>query len=120
MPDDAPDDPDLEALDVVLLHGPTEDGEGAHVIRARGQTIEAGEVRPMREGRALPPTSEVVKLTPRKESQWLYDVRVQHVVAPANEPGSDGARSGPAQVATRAYRESWERTFGPRRVNSLN
>jgi hypothetical protein len=129
MSDDARDDTDLDALDVVLLHAPTDDGEGAQVIRARGQTIEAGEVRPMREGRPLPPKSEVVKLTKRKESPLLYDVRVEHVVAPVGEsptqaagPANEAveARTGPPQVATRAYRESWERTFGPRRARSLN
>jgi hypothetical protein len=117
MSDDEPDK-DLDALDVVLLHGPTDDGEGAQVIRARGQTLETGEVRPMREGRALPPKSEVVKLTPRKESQWLYDVRVEHAVAPASEAAR--ASSGPPQVATRAYRDSWERTFGARGESTLN
>jgi hypothetical protein len=117
---DAADDTDLDALDVVLLHAPTEDGEGAQVIRARGQTVEAGEVRPMREGCPLPPKSEVVKLTKRKESPLLYDVRVEHVVAPAADPVNEEARSGPPQVATRAYRESWERTFGRRRERTLN
>ncbi len=115
---DEPPEPEAD-FDVVLLHGPTEDGEGAQVIRARGECLEAGEVRPMREGRPLAPKSEVVKLTPRKESPRLYDVQVEHVVAPASE-GPQAAKAGPPQVATPAYRESWERTFGPGRTDSLN
>jgi|SRR5580658_6778506 hypothetical protein len=118
MSDDPPGHQGADDFDVVLIHGPTEDGEGARVLRSRGEGIEAGEVRPMREGRPLSPRSEVVKLTPRKESPRLYDVHVEHVVTAPAEAAP--ARGGPAQVATHAYRESWERTFGPRRADRLN
>jgi hypothetical protein len=118
---DVPDKGDSEELDVVLLAGATEDGEGAKVLRARSGRIEAGEVRPLREGKPLASGGEVVRLLPRKDAPALYDVRVEHVVegaaapdrdAPHAQPAKPSARSKPAQVATRAYRDSWERTFG--------
>jgi hypothetical protein len=116
MSDDAQGRPTADSLDVVLLQGPTDDGEGAHVIRARGDQVEAGEVRPLREGKPLAPSGEIVQLVPRRESPCLFDVRVQHALSqtPREEPRPQG---GPAQVATSAYRESWERTFGRRHLN---
>jgi hypothetical protein len=118
MPDDAHGHPTADPLDVVLLQGPTDDGEGAQVIRARGDQLEAGEVRPLRDGKPLS-SGEIVQLVPRRESPCLFDVRVQHTLpaTPREEPRPQG---GPAQVATTAYRESWERTFGPRRRPELN
>jgi hypothetical protein len=116
---DAPQKPQgSDGEDVVLLRGATEDGEGARVLRARSGRIEAGEVRPLREGRTLAAGGEVVRLEPRKETPALFDVHVEHVVGAQDESGTQSRnrspeeRSGPAQVATRAYRESWERTFG--------
>ena|SRR5258706_15977742 len=112
--------------DVVLLHGPTEDGEGIRVLRARteppeaqsregrsesasGQpacVLEVGEVRPLKEG--MPIAGEVVRLTPRAGASRVCDVEVMAKVDPAAARGK-----GPAQVATHAYRASWERIFGP-------
>jgi hypothetical protein len=109
----APEKNDPENLDVVLLHSPTEDGEGARVLRARSGRVEAGEVRPLKEGRPLAAGGEVVRLEPRKDAPALYDVHVEHAVSGA--AAGDASRSGPAQVATHAYRESWDRTFGRRR-----
>lgn len=100
------------AYDVVLVHSPTADGEGARVLRARPGRLEAGEVRPMREGQPITPGGDVVRLVRRPEAAPVYDVHVECQV-PAGSP-SPSLKSGPAQVATHAYRESWERTFGPR------
>ena len=108
MPDDTPQKKDAGDFDVVMLHGKTPDGEGAQVLRARPGRIEAGEVRPMREGKPLA-AGEVVSLTPRTDAPALFDVKVEHVVEPAAPKAS---HAGPAQVATEKYRESWERTFG--------
>jgi hypothetical protein len=99
-------------FDVVLVHGRTEDGAGTRVLRARPGRLEAGEVRPMEHGRPIAPGAQVVQLSPRDAAPNLYDVKVEYEVA-----GASAARApeshGPAQVATRAYRESWDRTFGP-------
>ena len=102
-------------FDVVMLHGPTEDGAGSKVVRARPGRIEAGEVRPMVEGKPLVPGGEVVHLERRADAKGLFDVRVDYKVPDKTEEpasASSPSRTGPAQVATPAYRDSWDRTFG--------
>jgi hypothetical protein len=116
MSSDAGEKIDGDALDVVLVHGATGDGEGARVLRARQGHIEAGEVRPLREGQPLVPGGEVVRLVERTGTPCLYDVKVDYQV-----PAAPVARaSGPPQVSTPAYRESWDRTFAPPRSKDLN
>jgi hypothetical protein len=115
MPADAPQRKDGDAFDVVLMHGPTDDGEGARVLRARPGRLDSGEVRPMREGRPLATGGEVVRLEQRPDAPSLFDVQVECTVpgaAPAPRAESHG---GPAQVATPAYRDNWDFTFGARR-----
>jgi hypothetical protein len=119
MSSDAGQKSDGDAFDVVLVHGATGDGEGARVLRARPGQIEAGEVRPLRQGQPLTPGGEVVRLTARSGAPCVYDVKVDYEV-PAKAPAPARAASGPAQVATPAYRDSWERTFAPVRRNDLN
>jgi hypothetical protein len=103
-------------FDVVMVHGKTSDGNGARVIRARPGRLEAGEVRALESGRALAPGGQVVQLSPRGASAPnLYDVKVEYEVPGARQESEAQPTSGPAQVATRAYRDSWERTFGTRR-----
>jgi hypothetical protein len=107
-------------FDVVYMHGKTADGEGASVVRMRPGRLEAGEVRPMKEGRPLQGAGQVVRLAPRSGMPNLYDVNVQYE-APAAAPETESlGTSGPPQVATSAYRESWERTFGRRPKAALN
>lgn len=96
----------------MLVHGKTSDGEGACVLRARPGKLEAGEVRPLRHGRALGP-GEIVSLSPRADSPDLYDVKTLCEL-PVGAPERT-ASDGPAQVATDAYRDAWERTFGAAR-----
>ena len=112
---DGPSEDKAADFDVVMLHGPTEDGGGSKVLRARPGRVETGEVRPMVEGKPLTPGGEVVHLERRADAKGLFDVRVDYKV-PEKTDASASAPSltGPAQVATRAYRESWDRTF---RVN---
>jgi hypothetical protein len=102
-------DGDAPKQDVLLLHSPTEDGEGIRVLRAREDRLETGEVRAMKEGQPLM-AGEIVKLAPRPDAPRVCDVQVvQKVEAPAPE---GRASTKPVQVATRAYRESWDRIFG--------
>jgi len=102
--------------DVVLVHGPTPDGAGVNVLRARQDGLEVGTMRPMEHGRPI--HGEVVKLTPRPEMPMLYDVETQ-LPAPdaadagtaASEPAAStdrAATSGPAQVASDSYRKNWD------------
>ena len=93
--------------DIVFVHSPLEEGEGFRVIRKREDTLELGELRSVQEGRPI--HGEMVRLSPRKEHDRLFDVEV---VVPRQEPAA-ALRSGPAQVATSAYRRNWEAIFGP-------
>jgi hypothetical protein len=105
------DPPNADDFDVVLVHGTTSDGAGTRVLRARPGRIEAGEVRPVEHGRPMLPGAQVVELSPREASPNLYDVKVQYEVEGKTAPPASTPH-GPAQVATPAYRESWDRTFG--------
>jgi hypothetical protein len=107
-PSEARERATTEEFDVVMFAGKTEDGEGAQVLRARPGKVEAGEVRPVREGKPIA-SGEVVRLERRQDAPALYDVHVLHTVEP---PASRATRAGPAQVATDEYRRAWERTFG--------
>jgi hypothetical protein len=103
MSDEAP-----APFDVVMLHGPTDDGGGTKIVRARPGKIEAGEIRPVREGQPLG-SGEVVTLAPREGMPRVCDVSV---LRESQAAPTDARGAGPAQVATRAYRDSWERIFG--------
>ncbi len=108
---DAPDE-----FDVVLVQGATGDGQGTRVLRARPGQLEAGEVRPLREGQPLAPGGEVVRLVERSGSPLVYDVKVDYA-SPGPRTRTPG---GPAQVASPAYRDSWERTFAAKSPKELN
>jgi hypothetical protein len=99
--------------DVALVYAPTEDRQGARILRARRGTLEAGEVRPAREGQPIL-GREVVALKPRPGTPALCDVEV---LQPAE--AAPAGRPGPAQVATDEYRENWERIFA-KRTRELN
>jgi hypothetical protein len=108
MADDAAkkgDAPPAAGGDVVVLGPPTPDGEGIRVLRAREERIETGELRALREGKPI--TGEVVSLEPRKDNPQICDVRSSYT-AP-----SSAARKGPAQVATKSYRDNWDEIFTP-------
>jgi len=95
--------------DVLFVHSPSEDGQGYRVIRKRADTLELGELRTLEEGRPL--HGDLVQLKPRKEHERLFDVDVV-VEAPRAPDAPRARRSGPAQVATAAYRSNWEAIFG--------
>jgi hypothetical protein len=99
-----------EKVDVVVLGPPTPDGEGVHVLRAREERLEAGELRALKEGKPI--TGEIVSLQPRKENPRVCDVKSSY--APSSSP-----KKGPAQVATEKYRENWDEVFAAR-DRSLN
>ncbi|MFO0660871.1 MAG: hypothetical protein U0165_13715 [Polyangiaceae bacterium] len=102
-PPKAPSEPD-----VVLLHSATDDGKGVRVIRARNQRIEAGEIRPVEEGKPIV-GGELVSLTPRAESPRVCDVKVIHRSESETQRLS---HDGPARVSTRAFRDGWDAIFG--------
>ncbi len=94
--------------DVVVLGPPTADGAGVHVLRARDEKIETGELRALQEGRPI--VGEVVSLEPRKENPRVCDVRSSY--APPSTAAAATAHKGPARVATQAYRDGWDEIFG--------
>ncbi len=96
---------DESTTDVVVLGPPTADGAGVHVLRARDEKLEAGELRALQEGRPI--TGEVVTLTPRKGNPRVCDVTDSY-----RPPALAAAHKGPANVATDAYREGWDEVFG--------
>ena len=105
------------AQDVALLYAPTDDGKGARILRSRGGNIEAGEVRPIKDGQSLQ-GGELVRLEPRPETPSICDVHVLHEARPPESsvppPGPSIEPIGrPAQVATEGYRLNWDRVFGP-------
>ena len=97
--------------DLVLVHASTEDGKGVHVLRSRGNRVEAGVMRSLEHGRPI--QGEVVKLKQRPEFPLLFDAETQ-VTADGKAAGdspkaSDGkAASGPAQVASDSYRKNYD------------
>jgi len=98
--------------DVALIHGVTPDGEGLQILRARGDRLELGAVRPLREG--APITGEVVTLRPRASFPALCDVETHFKPAETASDRQEAPRSavvqrsGPAQVATDEYRRNWD------------
>jgi hypothetical protein len=112
--------PAKPARDVVLLGPPTADGDGVHVLRARDERIETGELRNVTEGKPI--TGELVTLQPRKDNPRVCDVtdsfKANAEPSPSSPPPARG--KGPAQVATKAYRDNWEEVFASRKRTDLN
>lgn len=104
---------DEKKTDVVVLGPPTPDGEGIHVLRAREERVETGELRALKEGKPI--TGEIVSLEPRKENPRVCDVRSSY-----SAPSTAGPKKGPAQVASEKYRENWDQVFSARSDRSLN
>jgi hypothetical protein len=95
-----------ETQDVALIVDKTEDNEGFHVLRRRGEDapVEFGTVRPLKEGKPI--DGEVVSLRPRKGAPLVCDVKTE--LAAPRRPTSDG----PPQVATDSYRRGWDAIWG--------
>ena len=106
------DAPASAPKDVVLLGPPTADGAGVHVIRARDERIEAGELRALQEGRPI--VGEIVTLKPRDSNPRVCDVTESY--APRGAQAAQLGHKGPAKVATDAYREGWDEIFGTKPV----
>lgn len=105
-----------EGSDVVLLGPPTADGAGVHVLRAREERLETGELRALAEGR--PVTGEIVTLAPRQDNPHICDVKDSYT--PPASAALPAKAKGPAQVATKTYRDNWDEVFAARRDVSLN
>ena len=96
----------------MLIHGVSEDGQNLAVLRARDGQLEAGVVRPAKAGQPI--AGELVRLTPRADAPFVCDVAVEYA-PPAEAKLSHG---GPAQVATRSYRQNWDAIWSDSRKKS--
>ncbi|MCA9609362.1 MAG: hypothetical protein KC619_27365 [Myxococcales bacterium] len=106
--------------DVALVLGATEGAEKLAVLRKRGDKVEAAVLAKAEEGK--PVHGDLVRLSAREEPH-LYDVETIHEAPKpdaSTTPTPTGARSGPAQVASPAYREGWDRIFPAKRRRALN
>jgi hypothetical protein len=106
------DSPEKPRPDVVLLGPPTADGGGVHVLRAREDRVEAGEMRPLKDGVPIGATTEVVKLSPRADAPNVCDVEVKVPAAARPEHHEPVRGKGPARVASQSYRQGWDEIFG--------
>lgn len=95
--------------DVALIYGASEDGDELGVLRKRGDSVEAAVMRKAEDGRPI--HGELVRLKPR-DVPLLYDVEVVH------DAREEDARGRPAQVATKKYRDGWDRLFARKRAVS--
>lgn len=108
--------------DVALVHHVTPEGE-VHIIRRRGDQLEAGALQPLREG--APINGEVVSLKPRPSFPLLCDVQTLYTppkpAAAEDRAPRPARRKGPAQVATDSYRANWDSIWsGSKKGESLN
>lgn len=107
-------EPPADADDVVVVRGPTQDGEGVEVLRARKGAVETGELRSVRPGSPVQGL-EVVRLIAREGSPLIWNVRVEYDGRDcAAQQGQAAVREGhgPAKVSSRAYRDGWDAVFG--------
>jgi hypothetical protein len=97
--------------DVAMIVDRTEDEEGFHVIRRRGEeAVELGTLRPLKEGQPI--EGEVITLRPRKDVPYVYDVKTK---VPDRRQQRRLTSDGPPQVATKEYRAGWDKIWGNRR-----
>lgn len=93
--------------DLVVLNGPTPDGEGVRVVRLRVETVELGEMRALKEGAPIT-SGDVVQLHAREGSPLVWDVEVQYSAGRKTEK----QHAGPARVSNALYRRNWDSIFG--------
>ncbi len=107
--------------DIALVVG--KDADGLHILRRRSQEapLEAGLLRPLREGKPI--VGELISLTQRQDLPMVFDVKSELPATagtPEPSPVERLAVEGPAQVASEAYRKGWDAVWGRRRDRSVN
>ena len=109
--DAASSDASKKPTDVVFVHGATP--SGVQITRLREDRVEAGELRPLKEGQPI--AGEIVKLSQRSESDRLFDVEVlAKVASKAPRPADEAVRDhkGPSRVSNERFRANWDIVFG--------
>jgi hypothetical protein len=94
-----------------MVVGRTEDEEGYHVLRRRGEDpVEMGTMRPLKDGEVI--EGEVISLKARKDVPFIYDVKTKLAARRAERRLTS---DGPPQVASKEYRTGWDAIWGKRR-----
>jgi hypothetical protein len=111
--------PQPKTRDIAIVSGPTEDGQGARVIRIREGEVSAGEIRPVKEGEVIT-HAEVVRLRPTEAHPQICEVEVLHAPQAAGKAGAPTGDAGDAisrraRVSTPEYRKNWSAIFEPKR-----
>jgi len=99
------------APDFAILGGPTDDGQGTHLVRFRDGEVSAGEIRPVKDGEPVT-HRELVRLHPLEGEQRV--VRVETLHEPQQLP-ADAPKSRPARVSNARYRENYDAIFESKR-----
>lgn len=98
--------------DWAIVTGPTKDAAGARILRVRGDTVQAGEVRALVSGAPLAEDAEIVRMKPiGANGVPLYEVESMYH---RRSEAAASTKKGPAQVATREYRANWDTVFAPK------
>jgi len=102
------------APDFAILGGPTEDGEGTHLVRFRAGGVSAGEIRPVKEGEPVT-HRELVRLHPVDAERRVMRVETLHAPEPTPERSEVARPSRPARVSNERYRRNYDAIFESKR-----
>ena len=105
----AANEPPAKTGDVLLVHGFSDGGGTAHVLRKRGETVESGLLRPVRSGQPL--TGDLLSLRRRPEFPLLFDV-MKEVRSPLRAAEKTCRGAGPSRTTSARYRKGWESVWG--------
>ena len=96
--------------DQVLVLGKNDDGDMLISRRKPNGRVTVGEATPIKEGKPLPQSGEIVYLKERAPGCPMYDVEDSFDLS--KEEQSEDSSSGPAMVASPAFRSNWDSIFG--------
>ena len=93
--------------DLGIIVGENEDGSLRMIRKDPEGGISCGDVRPAKNGKPLMGSSELISMDPTEN---LGEYEITQIYSPNPRPaGSKGTSSGPAQVATEAYRDNYDK-----------
>jgi hypothetical protein len=102
---------EIAMRDFAILGGPTEDGQGTHLLRVREGAVSVGEIRPVREGEPVT-HRELVRLHPVDSERRVCRVETLHAPPQEASPApTDTQLSRPARVSNERYRKNWDAIF---------
>ena len=96
----------LEGQDVVTPGPPLPNGGRLCLRHMADHTLAIGEMHPLEHGKSIPEDANLIRY---EDGAFRVGPSIRELKAGGN---------GPAQVATKEYRDSWDRTFGKRGSSS--